>query len=172
MIDPVDEFLDRPVPLAENESLKAALRERTTQLVRRRLWRKRALLAAALAACFAAGMATTWWLLPPAEVAQEPQPVVAEKKDEPKPQPKAEAPAMPRTAAVVERQARAQPDSRVANLRQAAKLYLAEDQDYAAALRCYTQALDAGGPEALAPSPDDDWLEIALKNARHKEKRQ
>ena len=40
-----------------------------------------------------------------------------------------------------------------------------------AALRCYRNYLDAADPEELAPAPaDDNWLLLALKNARLKER--
>ena len=76
---------------------------------------------------------------------------------------------MPRNAAVMELQARSQPDGRAAQLRRAATLYLNDEQNYAAALRCYGDALNAGGSDALAFSLDDDWLEMAIKEARRKE---
>jgi hypothetical protein len=60
-------------------------------------------------------------------------------------------------------------DERVALLRQAGDRYLHEDNDPEAALRCYTRALDAAPEEARKFSPDDNWLLMAIKNARDKE---
>jgi len=54
-----------------------------------------------------------------------------------------------RNAVVLEWQARVQPAERVARLRSAASMYLNENQDYAAALRCYGDA-SCQWPEALA----------------------
>jgi hypothetical protein len=48
--------------------------------------------------------------------------------------------------------------------------YLMEESDPQSALRCYGQALDAGGQTSLAVRPDDDWLLMAIKDARKKEK--
>jgi len=170
MSDPIDDLLNRGLPSAGNEPLQNALRRRTTRLLRRRRRIRRLASLAALAACFLAGMATMHWFTPPPPTAPEPAtaPVIAEKK--PAPAPVVEP--MPRNATVVEWQARTQPDTRAAQLRRAATLYLNEDQDYAAALRCYGDALSAAGPDALAFSLDDDWLEMAIKHARQKEKRQ
>jgi hypothetical protein len=54
--------------------------------------------------------------------------------------------------------------------RQAGAQYLKDESDPQSALRCYGQALDAGGEPGLAVRPDDDWLLMALKGARKKEK--
>jgi hypothetical protein len=64
----------------------------------------------------------------------------------------------------------APPAERAAQLRKAGDLYLEQANDYAAALRCYSQAFNAAGPEALEFSPDDNWLVMAIKTARRKEK--
>ena len=48
--------------------------------------------------------------------------------------------------------------------------HVAEGGDLQAALRCYRQSLDAGSEEDLAVKPEDDWLLMALKDARKKEK--
>ena len=170
MSDPVDDFLNRAVPAGRNEPLRDVVRRRTTRLLRRRRHIRRLAYVAALGACFLAGMATMHWLTPATAATTEPAPapVVAEK--EPGPAPAVQP--LPRNAAVMELQARSQPDGRAAQLRRAATLYLNEEQNYAAALRCYGDALSAGGSDALAFSLDDDWLEMAIKHARQKEKRQ
>jgi hypothetical protein len=49
--------------------------------------------------------------------------------------------------------------------------YLNEAGDPEAALRCYRRALDAASDEQTRFSPDDNWLVMALKNAREKEAR-
>jgi hypothetical protein len=48
--------------------------------------------------------------------------------------------------------------------------YLKEESDPQSALRCYRQALDAGSDADLVVRPDDDWLLMAIKDARKKEK--
>src|SRR5947207_15283648 len=167
MSDPVDDFLNRGSPPGGNEQLQAALLRRTTRLLRRRRRLRQLAYGAALAACFLAGMATMHWLTPPAPAEPTPvSPVTAAKKADPA----VNVEPVPRNAVALEWQARVQPTERVARLRSAASLYLNESQDYAAALRCYGDALNASGPEALAFSLDDDWLEMAIKHARQKEK--
>jgi hypothetical protein len=165
MSDAIDDFLDSGVLCKPEDSLRSALRARTTRLVRRRRRLKQLAWAGALAACFLAGMATMYVLVPRAPAAAGSAPVtVAVKKDE-----MATTKPEPPSALDIELQARAQSEQRVAKLRQAAGLYLAQ-QDVASALRCYTQALNNTDPQALDFSPDDTWLEMALKNARRKEK--
>src|SRR2546430_9535193 len=102
MTDPVDDFLDRGFPAGGNDPLQAALRERTTRLLRRRRRLKRLAYLGALAACFLAGMATMHWLTPPAPAIEAPAapPVIAAKKTEPA----GNVEPMPRHAVVPERQ--------------------------------------------------------------------
>ena len=66
---------------------------------------------------------------------------------------------------------RAFDEANAALYRQAGERYLREDADPYAAVRCYRQSLDAAGPDALAVSADDDFLLMALKDARQREKR-
>jgi hypothetical protein len=54
--------------------------------------------------------------------------------------------------------------------RQAGERYLRDEADPLSAVRCSRQALNTGGPNALAVSADDDWLLMALKDARQREK--
>jgi hypothetical protein len=168
MSDPLDEFLGRSFSCEANESMQLALRERTSRVLRRRRRLKKLTLAGAMAACFLAGMATMYGLLPRVAARNEPArpvvDVVAKKNDAVT----AETP-LP-NALIVELQARAHNAERVARLRRAADLYLLEEQDYAAALRCYAQALNEADAQTLEISPDDTWLEMALKDARRKEK--
>jgi hypothetical protein len=49
--------------------------------------------------------------------------------------------------------------------------FLNEEGDPAAALRCYSGALNAGSEDDAKFSPDDNWLLMAIKNAREKEAR-
>ena len=111
MTDPVDDFLDRGFSAGSNDPLQAALRERTTRLLRRRRRLKRLASVGALAACFVAGMATMRWLTPPAPAIEPPAapPVLAARKAEPA----VNVEPMPRNAVVLEWQARVQPAERV-----------------------------------------------------------
>ena len=49
--------------------------------------------------------------------------------------------------------------------------YLKDEGDLQAALRCYARSLENGSEEDLTPAPEDDFLLMALKDARQKEKR-
>jgi hypothetical protein len=126
---------------------------------------RRAALAVALAACYGAGL-LTMRLLTPAKAAA---PVVEERKEAPPPAPVAVA---PEPAPAVERRAEQAADSeRAALLRQAGRRYLEEEADPEAALRCYSKSLDAGTKDDAKFSSNDDWLLMAIKNAREKETR-
>jgi hypothetical protein len=168
MSDPLDDFLDCGVSCEPADALRQTLRARTTGVLRRRRRLNKLAGVGALVACFLAGMATMYALVPRVPIAGQPAseaPAVAVHKVDPAP---VEQPAQ--SARAIELAADTQPDRRAARLRQAGDLYLQQEQDYAAALRCYTQALDTGDAQALAFSPDDTWLEMALKDARRKEK--
>jgi hypothetical protein len=160
-----DDFLETGFFCEPDNKLRQAIREQTTRVLRLHRRIKRVVVLAAFAACFVAGMATMYVVGPA-------QPAGPESVSGPVAQIKAEAPQrvqvaeVPTTAAALEKQALTNPDERVARLRKAGGKYLEEDQDYQAALRCYSQALNSG---ALEPSPDDTWLEMALKDARRKE---
>jgi hypothetical protein len=54
---------------------------------------------------------------------------------------------------------------------QAGDRYLGEDGDVQSAVRCYGQALNLDDPAVLAIDPKDNWLLMAIKDARKKEKR-
>ena len=134
--------------------------------VRRRL--KKLVLAGGMAACFVAGMATMYGLVARVPAGGESAlavVTVAVNKDR-----AATTDPLPQNEQVIELQARTHAEQRVARLRKAGDLYLEQEQDYAAALRCYTQALNDANPQTFDISPDDTWLEMALKDARRKEK--
>jgi hypothetical protein len=169
MADPLDDFLDKGFACDPNDGLKEAVRLRTTRVLRGRRRVRRLAIVGLAAACYLAGVATMW-LLPPrlpvvADMAAKAV-VIAENKIEPPPQEKP-----PERPEIYEFEAQtAPPGERYAQLRKAGDLYLEQAHDYASALRCYGQAFDAGGVQALAFSPDDNWLVMAIKNARKKEK--
>jgi hypothetical protein len=159
MSDALDDFLDRPPVSREGENgLRTRLRERTTRVLRWRRRGKRAAMGALLVGCYVAGLATMRWFEPATPV----------------PAQQAQAPTVAKEAEVVirpevpEREA-AEPPRSVA-LRQAGDFYLEQTGDFERALRCYSLSLNAGGAEALADSRDDNWLVMAIKDARRKEK--
>ena len=166
-----DELLALQPPPA-NDTLRAAILDRTTRRLRL-AWRTRLAARVGLClACFAAGVGIA--LLRPA-----PDPVIVYvpvREESPPVEPKEESPP-PRTvvlsAAELELEAeKALGKAESARLfREAGDRYLRDYADYRAALRCYRNALDAD-PDALTISPDDTWLLTSLKRARAQESTQ
>jgi hypothetical protein len=161
--DPLKDLL-APPPADGAEGLRERLLGRTTRLLRRRRRLRRLTWAAALAAGCGAALLSVWWAARPAPPG--PNPSMA-REERPAP------PVLPETAVTVEERAADDDDwkAQAALYRRAGELYLSAENDPAAAVRCYGNALDAGGEEALPVSPADDWLLMAIKNARQKEKR-
>jgi hypothetical protein len=162
--DPLEELL-APPPAAAAEGLRERLLGQTTRLLRRRRRLRRLAGAAALAACCTAGLLAVWWAVRPTPPAPSPDMAREERPAPP-------APELSEAVAVEERAAddddlRAQ----AALYRRAGDLYLSAENDPAAAVRCYGNALDAGGEADLSVAPSDNWLLMAIKNARQKEKR-
>jgi len=169
MTDPLDDFLDRGFSCEANESLQVALRQQTTRVLHRQRQMRRLVIAGMAAACYAAGLATMWLLVPRTVATTDlvPQHVVIVERIATPPHLEEK---LPESAAIQEKEALAKPEQRATLLRRAGDLYLEKEQDIAAALRCYTQAFAAVGPEALEFSPEDNWLVMAIKNARRKER--
>jgi hypothetical protein len=155
--DPLSDLLAAPSAPGDGP-LRTELLERTRRVLWRRRLGRRAGWAAALAACFAAGLLTMRVLTPrpaaPAEVVRQPE---TPRHDEPAP------------ALMKEWQAFDSTDRRAELYREAGQRYVKEEGDPESALRCYAQALEAGGPAELALRSDDDWLLMTIKNARQKE---
>jgi hypothetical protein len=61
------------------------------------------------------------------------------------------------------------PDEAARYYREAADLYL-KASDTSNAMRCYANAIDEAGVNALEVSTTDTWLFVAIKQARKKEK--
>jgi hypothetical protein len=164
--DLLEALLAPPTPV-DAAALRQSLLLQTTRRLRRPRWLRRAALAAALAACYGAGLLSMRLLTPTPPI---PSPTVAAVQ-----QPKEDAPQAPAAAvpavAVELRAARAADPERARLLRQAGERYLNEEIDPEAALRCYSKALDAGSEEDTKFSDRDDWLLMAIKNAREKEAR-
>ncbi|MCI0380531.1 MAG: hypothetical protein L0215_23335 [Gemmataceae bacterium] len=160
--DPLD-FLDTQ-PAAPPD-LREALWQNTARLLRRKLWRRRLQTAAALAACVLAGMGIMWLLQPrpkPEIIVQRievPQKPFAEEK----PQPTRE------TAVALEWRAFDSSENRGALYFQAGHRYLDDHGDMQSALRCYRLAFETDPELAQITDPGDNWLVVALKNARRKE---
>lgn len=156
----------------------AALRERlwreTSQVVRGRQRRKRALRIAGWGLAYAAGVLSAWFGLRQITAAPGGQSVVA---TQPAPETKSIAtaaksapPSQRRRVTPEELRARvagAKRDQQIELLRRAGDLYLRERNDLRSAVMCYQQVLElAETPEQLAVLPDDSWLLAELKNAQ------
>ncbi len=61
-------------------------------------------------------------------------------------------------------------DRRSELYRKAGDRYIKDENDLQSALRCYSNSLDDGTEQNLAISSDDNWLLMAIKDARQKEK--
>ncbi len=176
--DDVDELL-RPRPAAGNDPLRQVLLARTTAALRRRRRLRRLGLAAALAACYLAGMLTVRLGMSPAST-DRPAAAVAKadrpaKKEAPpvRPAPRQrEAPAEAAPSALaLEWQALDSDDRRFELYRRAGDRYLEESNDVESALRCYRGAYAAASEKERAVSVHDNWLLMAVKQERLKEKR-
>lgn len=175
--DTVTEWLIEPPALPPAGALEQAVLERTQAILRRRRWLRRTGYAAALAACYAAGLLTMKYfpaspVISPAPVARteiRPEPPAITRPEEvPAPRPSNEELASP---AAIEWQAVDSRAQRPDLYRQAGDRYL-EAGDIQSAIRCYRNMLDAAPDEDQVISPEtDNWLVIALKGDRQKEKR-
>jgi hypothetical protein len=150
-----------PPPPSELTPLRERVWKRMARRLRLRRLLRRALLAAALAACWAAGMLTMHWWPGAQPVAQGRQ--IGEP---PAPTP----PAPPPTPALAQEwKAFDSTDGQADLYRRAAAAYLTQEHDPLSAVRCYGRALDAAPEQAHNLSADDDWLLMAIKDARKKE---
>jgi hypothetical protein len=163
--DPCEE-LGRIGPPPRADRLRDDLRLRLQRRLRRRRWWRQGALVAALAACYVAGFGTA--RLAP-EGPPESRPTAAGGLK----QIKIPLHALWPPASPLERewQALDSPEQRPEAYREAGDGYVAEDGDYLSAVRCYREALDVGSDTGLTIAPDDNWLLMALKHARQKEKR-
>jgi hypothetical protein len=164
--DPCADFLDTPPTAPADAAFRQRLLEQTRRLLRRRLWRRRAGFTAALAACYLAGVVTMELLHPTV-----PAPSEIEKPDGARPStPPSKEVVTGLTAVALENRAFDSEEPRPELYRMAGDRYLAESGDLQAALRCYRQALDESPEQDLQVKPEDNWLLIALKESRQKEK--
>jgi hypothetical protein len=161
--DPLDGLLAAPPP-PDTAALRGALLERTTRLVRRRRRLRRLALGAALAtaACALAGVVVVRLAVRPAQSPQE-----VERHPHP---PRAPVTPPDGSALALEYDAFDSTDGRSELYRRAGDRYLTEEADPQSALRCYGNALETGTEKDLTISPDDNWLLMAIKGARQKER--
>jgi hypothetical protein len=137
---------------AADPEFKANLRVRTSHAVRGR--RPLRLLAYVGAACVLLGLAARWRHNPSADVPPPDQQAA-------RPQAPVDEPAAP---AALEWQAFDGPRPlRAQRYRDAGNQYLDQTQDFAAALRCYEQALASAAAGEREIDANDNWLMMALK---------
>jgi hypothetical protein len=167
--DPLEGMLGaRPLP-ADAAALRQELLAQTARVLRRRRRGRQIAWAAALAACYIAGLLTMHRAGRPAP-APSPAPVakttdrVQQPRDVSPPTDGPERPALAKEWEAVE-------SGRAGLFREAGDLYLDQEGDLASAVRCYRNALNAGTEGDLAISSQDNWLLMAIKDARQKEKR-
>jgi hypothetical protein len=166
MNDPVERFLAADFVGQAPAALRQGVLAKTTRVLRRRRLVRRLGLTAALAACFLAGVGTTslWRSLePPGQDGRS-----ASATHSPPATPPT-APEPPLSLVELEWRAFDSRNNRAALFFEVARRYLEEQHDFDSALRCYSQALDAAPREVLAIRPEDNWLVMALKQARQKE---
>jgi hypothetical protein len=165
--DPLDGML-RPQSPPDNEALQQAVYARTQRVLYRRRRVRHFAYAAALLVSFAAGLLAMRVATPPTS-APAPQVAVIPPKESPPPD-KLASPAEEKSALAQEWQAFDSLKERAALYRQAGDRYMTEENDPQSALRCFSNALDNGTEQDLAISSDDNWLLMAIKDARQKEK--
>ncbi|HEY7311022.1 MAG TPA: hypothetical protein VH643_16780 [Gemmataceae bacterium] len=165
--DPLEGLLHPTSVPPENEALRQAVYARTRRVLRRRRVVRQVAYAAAVTAAFALGFLVLRLVSRPNPSPQPDETV----KQLPSPRGSEElpAPVAAEPALVREWQAFDSEDHRGELYRQAGDLYLDEEHDLQSALRCYTNALDTGTKQDLTISADDNWLLMAIKNARQKE---
>jgi hypothetical protein len=163
--DPLDELLTPSAP-PDVGALRQSAFVRTTAMLRHRRRLRQFAYAAALAASFAAGL-FVMRALPRPSLVPDTQPLHANKEES---HPPVVEP-MPRdeSALVQEWIAFDSTDRRGELYRQAGDRYVTEENDLQSALRCYSNSLDNGTEKDLTVSTNDNWLLMAIKNARQKE---
>lgn len=169
--DPLDDLLTAEAAPASAD-LSERLRAETTRVVRRRRLARR-LTQTAAAACLLVVALGVLWVWFAVRTAMTPHPQARRQAPPPAPTTQETPPAPPalKEALALEWQAfESAPDERSARYLEAGNEYIAQGDDYEAALRCYRQALDTGGAAALAIDPDDNWLVMAIKLDRQKER--
>jgi hypothetical protein len=173
-----ENLLGQDLALPDTERFKQAILRQTTRYVRDRRRLRQARFVSAFAACYLAGMLTVYFGL---HASAEPQLVEKPRENEPLAGQGAEKPEFSRggrdisestskhSALAMEWQAADAEDNKSDLYRQAAERYQ-EKGDYVSALRCFENSLNVGSEADQELSVNDDWLLMALKEARQREK--
>jgi hypothetical protein len=184
--DPVDDLL-RPNLPPPDDRLRHELLVRTTRLLRRRRRLRYLTIAAAMAACYLAGVLTVRLGTAPEDGPgrgdlardstgpKQDQTVRPKRAPRPPVRPEKESPPRPDVQVAVkdlewhafESTDRAR---RFELYRRAGDRYLAESNDVQSAIRCYRGALDAASEKDRTISVNDNWVLMAVKQERQKEK--
>jgi hypothetical protein len=172
--DPLEGMLRPPSP-TENETMRQAVYLRTRRVLSRRRRMRQVAYAAALLISFGAGllvMRMTARSDSGERGASAPRSSEQQRADT-RTEQGVDAPRSPRSddsALAREWDAFDSDEHRGEKYVQAGDRYLAEENDPQSALRCYGNALDSGNEEDLTISPNDNWLLMAIKDARQREK--
>jgi hypothetical protein len=175
--DPLDGMLRPPSP-PDNKALRQAVYTRTRRVLhrRRRLWQLA--YAAGLLVSFALGAAVVRMT-----ISGERGRVSAPSAQAPNPQTqplgaqalgaltRPRSPSPDESPLAREWIAFDSEDHRAERYREAGNRYMTEENDLQSALRCFSNALDNGTEQDLVISADDNWLLMAIKDARQKEKK-
>lgn len=159
--DPLDGML-APPSSSDTDALRQTVYARTRRVLRRgRRLRQFAYFAVMLHA-FVGGMGTMYVVLRSVPAPEEPARSASKEAPQP-PAPSSDVPALAR-----EWEAFDSDDRRAQLYLRAGETYLKEI-DPLSALRCYANSLDSGTERDRTISTDDDFLLMAIKNARQKE---
>jgi cytochrome c-type biogenesis protein CcmH/NrfG len=148
--------------LAADDPLRAAVFAQTVGVIRGRRRLKRCALAAALLGCYLAGV-TTMGIRRTGHAEEQPPsgPTMAAKSQQPAP---------PAVAAAKQQQVAANKPSGFESWRRIGDHYLRQSGDISLAVAGYREAIDLASDEERRISPQrDNWLMMALKDARSKE---
>lgn len=164
--DPLDALLRPPSP-PDNETLRQAVYTQTRRVLHRRRRVRQFAYAASLLLSFAVGAGTVRMVAPTYRVERPDISPVRTQRNQ-----GADAPHSPTandSALDAEWVAFDSTERRGELYRRAGDRYITEENDLKSALRCYRNALDNGTEQDLVISTDDNWLLMAIKNARQKE---
>ena len=161
--DPADEMLVANILPEADDALRRAVLTQTIGVMRRRRRLKRCVLAASLLCCYVAGILTAFSPLLPRE-GPGVRATVSTKRT---PQKSAH-----QTSIADVAQAPSAPPSGFESWPRIGDHYLRESDDVSLAITGYSRALDLASDQDLAISPgQDNWLLMALKDARMKERK-
>src|SRR5262245_3719408 len=161
--DDLDVLLAPPAGTA-TDAMRAQIQQRTSRQVRYRLFVRRGRLMIALAACYLTGMVTI-------DVLHSRTQPVSVGIVQAKPEVTIVLVPVERARDVELRAEQAEAAEQAQVYFTAGRRYAEEAGDWNSALRCYRNALDADQAQAEKIDPDhDDWLTMALKLDRQKEK--